>query len=57
MVAGSILSKKVAENPAALVIDVKLGKGALIRDENYMIKLAHSLVRFDCMHYHIATIY
>jgi thymidine phosphorylase len=45
-IAGSILSKKIAESPAALVIDVKLGKGALIRDETYMVKLAHSLVRF-----------
>lgn len=45
MIAGSILSKKVAESPAALVIDVKLGKAAVIPDENYMIKLAQSMVR------------
>ena len=44
MVAGSILSKKIAESPAALVLDVKLGRGATISDENYMRKLAHTLV-------------
>lgn len=44
LITGSILSKKIAESPAALVIDVKLGKGAVMRDEQMMRKLANSLV-------------
>lgn len=45
MMAGSILSKKIAESPAVLVLDVKLGKAAIIPDEAYMRKLAQSMVR------------
>ena len=43
-IVGSILSKKIAENLAALVIDVKLGKGGIFCDGDYMRRLAHSMV-------------
>jgi thymidine phosphorylase len=49
-IVGSILSKKVAESPVALVIDVKLGKAAVFPDQEYATKLANSLVR--CIHYY-----
>jgi len=44
LITGSILSKKIAENLTALVIDVKLGKASVFPDEDYVRRLAHSMV-------------
>lgn len=43
LVVGSIISKKAAEGLRALVLDIKLGKGA-IADDDFMRKLARDLV-------------
>ncbi|MFQ5627726.1 MAG: thymidine phosphorylase [bacterium] len=44
LICGSILSKKLAENLDALVLDVKCGNGAIFPDTAYSEKLAHALV-------------
>ena len=44
LICGSILSKKLAENLDALVLDVKCGSGAIFPDTAYSEKLAHALV-------------
>jgi len=45
---GSIVSKKAAEGLAALVLDVKVGKAALLSDETAARQLAQLLV--TCLH-------
>ncbi len=45
LITSSILSKKLAEGIDALVLDVKVGKGAFMKDERSARKLAESLVR------------
>lgn len=42
--AGSIISKKVAEQPKALVLDVKFGIGAVIQDKDQSRDLAQKMV-------------
>jgi pyrimidine-nucleoside phosphorylase len=44
LICGSILSKKLAENLDALVLDVKCGNGAIFPDPAYSEKLATALV-------------
>ncbi len=44
LITASIMSKKLAENPRALVLDVKWGSGAFMKPIEEARKLAHSLV-------------
>ncbi|KIT18131.1 thymidine phosphorylase [Jannaschia aquimarina] len=44
LIVSSILSKKLAEGPEALVLDVKTGSGALMPDEDDARRLARALV-------------
>ncbi|MBI5532576.1 MAG: thymidine phosphorylase [Deltaproteobacteria bacterium] len=45
LIVASILSKKLAEGIDALVLDVKVGKGAFMKDIDRARTLAHALVR------------
>ena len=45
LITASILSKKLSEGIDALVLDVKVGRGAFMKDEASARQLAHSLVR------------
>ena len=45
LIVASILSKKLAEGIDALVLDVKVGKGAFMKDEASARRLAEALVR------------
>lgn len=45
LITASILSKKLAENPKALVLDVKVGSGAFMKSLEHARELAQSLVR------------
>lgn len=44
LITASILSKKLAEGIDALVIDVKVGKGAFFKNQSYALKLTDSLI-------------
>lgn len=45
LIASSIMSKKIASGASIIVIDVKVGNGALMKRKNDAIKLAHYLIR------------
>ena len=44
LITASILSKKLAENPEALILDIKFGSGAFMKELDEAIRLGQSLV-------------
>ena len=50
LIASSIMSKKIAEGTAALVLDVKVGGGAFIRDLDGARQLAQTMVALGAEH-------
>jgi pyrimidine-nucleoside phosphorylase len=55
LIAGSIMSKKLAEGISGLVLDVKVGSGAFMKDEGKAVELASLLIeiarsmKIDCV--------
>lgn len=50
LIASSIMSKKLAEGLSALVLDVKVGSGALLESEAAARELAHLMVELGAAH-------
>lgn len=50
LIASSIMSKKLAEGAGALVLDVKVGSGALLASEAQSRELAHTMVELGAAH-------
>lgn len=50
LIAGSIMSKKLAEGTAALVLDVKVGAGAFMKSEQQARQLASAMVDLGTAH-------
>ncbi|MGH3732069.1 MAG: thymidine phosphorylase [Acidimicrobiales bacterium] len=50
LISSSIMSKKIAEGTEALVLDVKFGRGAFIKDLKVARELAHTMVRLGLEH-------
>ncbi len=48
LIAGSIMSKKLASGAQAIVLDVKTGSGALMHTLDESIQLAQAMVRIGC---------
>ncbi|OBI39017.1 thymidine phosphorylase [Mycobacterium colombiense] len=50
LIASSVMSKKLAEGAGALVLDVKVGSGALLHSERQCRELAHTMVELGAAH-------
>ncbi|MGH3959578.1 thymidine phosphorylase, partial [Mycobacterium sp.] len=50
LIASSVMSKKLAEGAGALVLDVKVGSGALLRSESQCRELAETLIALGAAH-------
>ena len=50
LIASSIMSKKIAEGTSALVLDVKVGSGAFMKDEKDARRLAETMVELGKAH-------
>nr|WP_142279530.1 thymidine phosphorylase [Mycobacterium arosiense] len=50
LIASSVMSKKLAEGAGALVLDVKVGSGALLGSERQCRELAHAMVELGAAH-------
>jgi thymidine phosphorylase len=50
LIASSVMSKKIAEGVGALVLDVKVGSGALLRSEAQCRELAETMVALGAEH-------
>jgi thymidine phosphorylase len=50
LIASSVMSKKLAEGAGALVLDVKVGSGALLDSERRCRELAHTMVELGAAH-------
>ncbi|OBA78860.1 thymidine phosphorylase [Mycobacterium sp. 1164966.3] len=50
LIASSIMSKKLAEGAAALVLDVKVGSGAFMNSEAQSRELAHTMIELGAAH-------
>jgi thymidine phosphorylase len=50
LIASSVMSKKLAEGARALVLDVKVGSGALLSSEAECRELAHTMVQLGIAH-------
>jgi thymidine phosphorylase len=50
LIASSVMSKKLAEGAGALVLDVKVGSGALLASEARCRELAHTMVQLGAAH-------
>jgi len=50
LIASSVMSKKLAEGAQALVLDVKVGSGALMKSEAQSRDLAHTMIELGAAH-------
>ncbi|OBH88737.1 thymidine phosphorylase [Mycobacterium sp. E2733] len=50
LIASSVMSKKLAEGTGALVLDVKVGSGALLRSAERSLELARTMVALGAAH-------
>ncbi|OBG28627.1 thymidine phosphorylase [Mycobacterium sp. 852002-51057_SCH5723018] len=50
LIASSVMSKKLAEGVGAIVLDVKVGSGALLESEAQCRELAHTMVELGAAH-------